>query len=137
MAGSTRMVATMMDAHEAIKGLDGYAETLLGLSTLLNAGFCEEKSDQHEALLAQIKQNQTDGRWIANEIMKDLHGVGAKADRSGDLTGISAAMQRYVAADNQATEALKKADKAATPNPTSEAIRRFRESRCLTSERLV
>src|SRR5216684_3856200 len=116
----------MMDAHEAIKGLDGYAEALVSLSTLLGASLFEEKSDQHEALLLQIKQKLTDGRWIAQEIMKDIHNVGTKADGSGDLTGISAAIQRYVAADNQANEALKKTAKTAGPNSTAEAIRRFR-----------
>jgi len=123
----------MMDAHEAIKGLDGYAEALVSLSTLLGASLFEEKSDQHEALLLQIKQKLTDGRWIAQEIMKDIHNVGTKADGSGDLTGISAAIQRYVAADNQANEALKKTAKTAGPNSTAEAIRRFRESSGLVS----
>jgi hypothetical protein len=98
----------MMDAFEAIKGLDGYAEILLSLSALLNAKMFDEKGDEHGVLLAQIKQKQTDGRWIVFEILKDLQNVGAKADRSGDLTGINAAIERYVAADNKANEALMK-----------------------------
>jgi hypothetical protein len=119
---------TMMDSLEAIKGLDGYTETLVSLSALLGAKMFEEKSHEHEGMLAQIKQNQIDGRWIAREIMKDIHHVGTKADRSGDLTGISAAIQRYLAADNQASEALKKADKANAPTSTADAVRAFRKS---------
>ena len=126
--------AIMMDAREAIKGLDGYAEALASLIAVLGANWCEEKSDQHETLLAQIKQKQIDGRWIANEIMKEIHTVGTKADGSGDLTGISAAVQRYVAADKQADEALKAAEKAARPNEVAEAINRFRIKAGLSSE---
>jgi hypothetical protein len=126
MAGSARieMDATMMDAHEAIKGLDGYAETLLSLSSLLN--LFDEKCDEHQALLAQINEKQTDGRSIAQEITKELHKVGTKAGPSGDLTGISAAMQRYVAADKQASEASKAAENTTKPNEVSEAIRKFK-----------
>ena len=64
----------------------------------------------------------------ALEIMKDIHHVGTKADRSGDLIGISAAIERYVVADNRASEALKKEDKASAPTPIADAVRRFRES---------
>ena len=135
--GSTKpdrmeMGAVMMDAHEAIKGLDGYAETLLSLSALLD--LYEEKSDEHQSLLADIKKKQTEGRWIAHEIMKDIHNVGTKSDQSGDLTGISAAVKRYVDADNQANEALPKAEEATKPNAVAEAIRRFREKAGLASE---
>jgi hypothetical protein len=126
------MGAMMMDAHEAIKGLDGYAETLLGLDTLLK--LYEEKSDEHQALLLQIKETRTDGRWIAREIMKDIRNVGTKADRSGDLTGISAAMQRYIAADDQANQALIKAENATKPNEVAEALREFRLSAGLATE---
>ncbi len=126
--------ATMMDSLEAIKGLDGYTETLISLSVLLDAKMFEEKSNEHEGLLVQIKEKQRDGRWIALEIMKDIHHVGTKADRSGDVIGISAAIQRYVVADNQASEALKKKDEATAPNPVSEAIRRFRKSAGLIPE---
>jgi len=119
--------ATMMDSLEAIKGLDGYSETLASLSALLGAKMFEEKSREHERLLV--------GRWIALEIMKDIHHVGTKADRSGDLAGISAAIQRYVVADNQASEALKKEDKATAPNKTSEAIRQFKIKAGLASEK--
>jgi len=127
--------ATMMDSLEAIKGLDGYSETLASLSALLGAKMFEEKSKEHERLLVQIKEKQRDGRWIALEIMKDIHHVGTKADRSGDLAGISAAIQRYVVADNQASEALKKEDKATAPNKTSEAIRQFKIKAGLASEK--
>jgi hypothetical protein len=94
----------------------------------------DEKSDEHGVLLAQIKQKQTDGRWIVFEILKDLQNVGAKADRSGNLTGLNAAIERYLAADNKANEALKKTDKATAPNEVSEALRRFRKSAGLISE---
>jgi hypothetical protein len=124
----------MMDALEAIKGLDGYTETLVSLSALLGAKMFDEKSVEHEGLLVQIKEKQRDGRWIALEIMKDIHHVGTKADRSGDVTGISAAIQRYLAADNQASEVLEKKDKATAPNDVAEAIRRFRKSAGLFSE---
>jgi hypothetical protein len=124
----------MMDAREAIKGLDGYAEVLVSLSTMLGANLFEEKSDQREALLVHIKQKQTDGRWLANEIMKDIHLVGVKADSSGDLTGISAAVQRYVAADHQASEVVRTAEKATKPNEVAEAIRQFRKEAGLDSE---
>src|ERR1700737_2385350 len=117
----------MMDALEAIKALNGYSETLLSLIALLGAEMFDEKSNEHEVLLAQIKQTQTDGRWIVFEILKDIQNVGTKADRSGDLTGINVAIERYVAADNKAKEALKKGDEATVPNKTSEAIPRFRE----------
>jgi hypothetical protein len=118
----------MMDLLEAIKGLDGYTETLASLSALLGAKMFDEKSNEHEGLVAQIKEKQKDGRWIALEIMKDIHHVGTKADRSGDLIGISAAIERYVVADNRASEALKKEDKASAPTPIADAVRRFRES---------
>jgi hypothetical protein len=125
---------TTMDALEAIKGLDGYTETLASLSALLGAKMFDEKSNEYEGLLVQIEQKQKDGRWIAVEIMKDINNVGTKADRSGDLAGISAAIQRYVAADNQASEALKKKAEAAAPTDVSEAIRRFRINAGLVSK---
>jgi len=114
----------MMDVLEAIKGLDGYAETLLSLRALLD--LYEEKSDEHQSLLADIKVKQNEGRSIARAIMKEIHKAGTKSDKSGDLTGISAAMKRYVEADNQANEASKKADEAAKPNEVAEALKRFR-----------
>jgi hypothetical protein len=118
----------MMDALEAIKGLDGYSETLLSLNALLGAKMFDEKSDEHGTLLAQIKQKQTDGRWIVFEILKDIHHVGTKADRSGDLTGIGAAIERYVAADSKVNEGLKKTDKAAPPGEIAEAVNKFWKS---------
>ena len=118
----------MMDVHEAIKGLDNYAEALLSLNTLLGANLFEEKSDQHQALLIQIKEKQADARAIVLQIMNQIHNVGTKADRSGDLAGISAAMQRYVVADNNASEVLNKADKATAPRPIADAVSRFRRS---------
>jgi hypothetical protein len=117
----------MMDVHEAIKGLDGYAETVTSLSALLGANWFEKKSDQYVALLAQIKEKQADARSIVLRIMKEIHEVGVKTDGSGDLTGISAAIQRYLAADDQANEALNKAEDAEKPNAVSEALRRFME----------
>jgi hypothetical protein len=117
----------MMDVREAIKGLDGYAEVLVSLSTMLGANLFEEKSDQREALLVQLKQMQTDGRSIVLMMTKEIHTVGTKTDGSGDLTGISAAIQRYVAADQQASEAAKKMEIAKKPNEMVEAIRRFQE----------
>jgi hypothetical protein len=42
----------------------------------------EEKGEEFEALLAQLKEKQKHGRWLAREIMKEIHDVGAKADRS-------------------------------------------------------
>jgi hypothetical protein len=124
----------MMDALEAIKGLDGYSETLIGLAALLNAKMFDEKTTEHEGLLAQIKEKRKDGRWILFAILKDIHHVGTKADRSGDLVGLSAAIQRYLAADNQASKALGKEDEATAPNQVSEAIRKFRISSGLASE---
>jgi hypothetical protein len=76
----------MMDALEAIKGLDGCTEILLSLSALLGAKMFDEKSNEYESLLIQIKGKQIDGRLIARMIMNDIHCVGTKADRSGDLT---------------------------------------------------
>jgi hypothetical protein len=113
-----------MNAHEAIKGLDGYAEAFASLIVLLD--LYEEKSDEHQKLLAQLKQKQADGRWIAREIMKDIHNVGTESNRPGDLTGISGAMKRYVAADGHANEVLLKAENAAKPNKITEAIEKFR-----------
>jgi len=124
--------AGMMDAHEAIKGLDGYAETLLSLRALLD--LYEEKSDEHQSLLDQIKEKQTEGRSIARMIMNDIHKVGTKSDRSGDLAGISTAMKRYVDADNQANEVVTKAEEATKPNAVVEALRLFREKAGLTSD---
>src|ERR1700738_4799510 len=130
----------MMDSLEAIKGLDGYTEILVSLSALLGAKIFDEKSSEHEGLLAQIKEKQTEGRWIALEIMKDIHHVGTKADRSGDVTGISTAIQRYLVADKQASEALKEKDealekaKATAPNNVAEALRNFRKKAGLFSE---
>jgi hypothetical protein len=131
----------MMDSLEAIKGLDGYTEILVSLSALLGAKIFDEKSSEHEGLLAQIKEKQTEGRLIALEIMKDIHHVGTKADRSGDVTGISTAIQRYLVADKQASEALKEKDealkekaKATAPNNVAEALRNFRKKAGLFSE---
>jgi len=124
----------MMDSLEAIKGLDGYTETLVSLSALLGAKIFEEKSNEHEGLLVQIKEKQRDGRWIALEVMKDIHHVGTKPDRSGDVAGISAAIQRYLVADNQASEALKKEDKATAPTSVADALRQFRLKAGLASE---
>jgi hypothetical protein len=125
---------TMMDTLEAIKGLDGYTETLVSLSTLLGAKMFEEKSDEHERLLVQIRENQKDGKWIVLEIMKDIQHIGTKADGPADVIGISAAIQRYVDADKQANEALKKADKANAPTPIADAVRQFRIKAGLASE---
>jgi hypothetical protein len=124
----------MMDVHEAIKGLDGYAETVTSLSALLGANWFEKKSGQHEALLVQIKEKQADARSMVLMIMKEIHDVGTKADRSGDLTGIGAAIQRYLVADDQANEALKKAENVKKPNEVAEAVRRFRLSAGLITE---
>ena len=130
-----------MDSLEAIKGLDGYTEILVSLSALLGAKIFDEKSSEHEGLLAQIKEKQTEGRWIALEIMKDIPHVGTKADRSGEVTGISTAIQRYLVADKEATEALKEKDqalkekaKATAPNNVAEALRNFRKKAGLFSE---
>jgi hypothetical protein len=125
--------ATMMDSREAIKGLDGYSEILVSLSVLLGSKMFEEKSDEqirtfYDRLLVQIKEAQRDAKWIALEIMKDIHHVGTKQDQSGDLIGIGAAIQRYVIADNQASEALKKkGGDAPPPNSVAEAIATFRK----------
>jgi hypothetical protein len=124
----------MMDVLEAIKGLDGYSETLASLGTLLGANLFEGKGEEFEALLAQLKEEQKQGRWLAREIMKEIHDVGAKADRSGDMTGLSAAIQRFVAADNQAGEALNKKNGTDVPNAVSEALRRFRINAGLMTE---
>jgi hypothetical protein len=117
----------MMDISEAIKGMDGYTESLTSLTALLAANWFEKKGDQYVALLALIKEKQADARSIVLKIMKEIHEVGVKTDGSGDLTGISAAMQRYLAADGQANEALNKAEDAEKPNAVSEALHRFRE----------
>jgi hypothetical protein len=119
----------MMDPRETIKGLDGYAEVLVSLSTMLGANLFEEESDQREALLVQIEQMQTDGRSIMLRVAKEIHAVGTMTDGSGDLADISAAaaIQRYVAADQQASEAAKKMENAKKPNEVAEALRRFRE----------
>src|SRR3984893_5915239 len=131
----------MMDSLEAIKGLDGYTEILVSLSALLGAKIFDEKSSEHEGLLAQIKEKQTEGRWIALEIMKDIHHVGTKADRSGDVTSISTAIQRYLVADKEATEsveakdqALKEKVKATAPNNVAEALRNFRTKNGMVSK---
>lgn len=124
---ATGIRATMMDAIEAIRGLDGYTETLGSLGALLRAEMFDENNPEHDDLLAQIKQQRVDGRSIALAIMKEIHNVGTKSDQSGDVTGISAAIQRFLAADEQAGKALGKKDETA-PNSLSEAIRRFREN---------
>ena len=123
-----------MDVLEAIKGLDGYAEALVSLSTLLGSKVFEEKSEEYDGLLNLIREKQRDGQWIARQIMKDIHHVGTKANRSGDMTGLRSAIQRYVAADNQASEALKKKDQATALSPSAEAIRKFRESQGFISK---
>jgi hypothetical protein len=133
LASTKGIGTTMMDALEAIKGLDGYAETLAGLSALLGAKMFDDKSAEQEGLRAQIQEKQKDGRWIVLEIMKDIHTVGTKPDRTGDLTGLKAAIERYVAADNRASEALGKKNETPAPNSVSEAIRRFREKEGLSS----
>jgi hypothetical protein len=75
---------------------------------------------------SSIKSNLVRSADGAREIMKDIHHVRTEADRSGDLTGISAAIRRYVVADNQASEAVKKMDEANAPNELAESIRQFR-----------
>jgi hypothetical protein len=123
----------MMNSHEAIKGLDGYSETLISLSVLLGSQMFEDKTDEqargyYDRLLILLREAQRDGKSIALKIIEDSHRVGTKPpDKSDDLTGISAAMQRYVLADKQASEALNKKEGGTAPNSVSEAIRRFRE----------
>ena len=119
----------MMDAHEAIRSLDGYCETLGSLGALLGAKIFKEKSPEQEGLLSRLKQQQIDGREIALMIVKEIHTVGTKSDRSGDLAGVNAAVTRYLEADRQADEAIKKVRKVDAPSPSAEAIRRFREKR--------
>jgi hypothetical protein len=54
-----------------------------------------KRKAEHAALLDQIKEKQGDGRWVPLEITKDIHKAGITVDpRSGDLTGIGAAIQR-------------------------------------------
>jgi hypothetical protein len=123
--------ALMMDTREAITSLNGYSETLVGLSVLLGSKLFEEKDDEQirmsrDRLLAQIKETRTNGKWMALEVMKEIHQVGTKADDSGCLIGITAAMERYVAADSQASDALGKLEKKA-PSSTASAIQQFRE----------
>jgi hypothetical protein len=121
-----------MNSLEAIKSIDGYSEALVSLSALLGAKMFEEKSNEHERLLAQIRETQNDGRWIVLETMKAINDVGIKSDPSGDVSGISAAVARYVAGDNQASEALKKKEGPTVRNEVAEALRKFRESTGLT-----
>ncbi len=118
--------AIMMNSSEAIKGLDGYSETLISLSVMLGAKMFEDKSSEHvhncyEAMVVQLKEKQDRAKLLAFEIMKETHNVGS----AGDLTGISAAVQRYVLADKQASEALIKLKEKDAPNEVSLAIDRF------------
>src|SRR5271166_1847037 len=115
----------MIDAQEAIKGLNGFTESLVSLIALLGAKMFEEESSEQKELLAQVTQKQTDGRWFARSIMKELQIVGTGSDQSGDLTGLSAAIQRYLVADSQALEAIRTENKVAAPNSDSAANARL------------
>lgn len=119
-----------MNTSEAIKGLDGFSEILASMSILVQSKILQEDADQQkyehsQRLMAQLKQKLTDGRWFAQEILKEIHEVGVS---SGDMAGISAAIQRYVTADRQASEALGKTNNAeAAPTALQLAIRAYRE----------
>ena len=125
--------AIVMDSREAVKSLDAYSDILVSLSVLLGAKMFEDKSDQgarkdYEGLLVEIREKQKEAMSLAIEIVKAINHAGTKTDKSGDVIGIGAAVQRYVLADNQASEALKKEGKATSPNTVAEAVSRFKKS---------
>jgi hypothetical protein len=124
--------ALMMDSREAVKSLDTYSDILVSLSVLLGAKMLEDRGDQgirkdREGLLIELKEKQKEAMSLAIEIVKAINHPHAGSDQSGDMIGVNAAVQRYVLADSQASEAKKKEGDATAPNATAEAIRRFRE----------
>lgn len=125
--------AIMMDSREAVKSLDTYSDILVSLSVLLGAKMFEDGGDQgirkdREGLLLELKEKQKEAMSLAIEIVKAINHQRAGSDQSGDMIGVNAAVQRYVLADSQASEALKKKEGNATaPNATAEAIGRFLE----------
>jgi hypothetical protein len=122
--------ALMMDAHEAVKCLDIYSDSLVSLSILLGAKILEDKNDQemrenYEGLQVKLREKKKEAMALAIEIVTAKNRQGTVSDHAG--AGINAAVQRYVLADNQASEALKKEGKL-DENSVSKAIQRFRKS---------
>jgi len=106
--------ALMMDAHEAVKCLDIYSDSLVSLSILIGAKILEDKNDQemrenYEGLQVKLRERQKEAMALAIEIVTAKNRQGTVSDQSS--TGINAAVQRYVLADNRASEALKEGDK--------------------------
>ena len=100
----TRATAVLVDELNA-GGFQGAADRLDHLRRKTRSQF------RSSAPSVQIKETQSDGKCLAAEIMRDVHQVGTRVDKSGDLIGISAAMQRFILADSQAREALDKLKK--------------------------
>jgi hypothetical protein len=126
--------ATVMDSREAILGLDGYSDVLVSLSALLGAKMFEDEKDEqiqkeYEELRVQVVEKQKDASGIALAIMKELHHAGTTSDQCGKMVGVSAAIQRYVLADTQASEALNKVGRPGEPGDSSlaDSIAAFRK----------
>lgn len=122
-----------MDASEATKGLDLYSEILVSSSILIKSDILAQDADEqkyayNENLIDRLKQDLKDGRWFVQEILKEIHKVGIAPSN----IGLSAAIQRFVAADRQASDALGEETKEGKPNAVSEGLKRFRERAGLT-----
>jgi hypothetical protein len=106
-------MALMMDAHEAIRCLDNYSDNLISLSLLVGASTLQSKSDQDlcdtsKSLRVMLVEKQREAMELASKIVtaKERRRV-FRGDYLSDTIGVSAALERYVRADRQASDALK------------------------------
>jgi hypothetical protein len=102
----------MMDTREAVRCLDVYSDNLISLSLLVRASTLQNKTDKemcdnHQGLKITIMNKQKEAMELALEIVATKNRRRAESDSLVDSFGINAAIERYVLADNQASQALK------------------------------
>ena len=102
----------MMDTREAVRCLDVYSDNLISLSLLVRASTLQNKTDKemcdnHQGLKITIMNKQREAMELALEIVAAKSRRRAESDSLVDSFGINAAIERYVLADNQASQALK------------------------------
>ena len=102
----------MMDSREAVNCLDIYSDNLVSLSLLVGAsrsqnGTDKDMCDIHQGLKIEIMKKQKEAMKLALEIVAAKDRRRADSDALIDFFGINAALERYVLANNQASQALK------------------------------
>ena len=121
-----------MDAREAVIYLDIYSDDLVSLSILVKASTLQDDTDDeiceaYKDLKTAIVKKQKEAMLLAHGIVTATKRQRGTSDHSVDVLEINAAIQRLVAADMQASEALK-------PPPESFAARVARMEREMAAE---